>query len=62
MKKFNHAFSIMFTVETVNDGQNVTKEELLTGLKKRYVSLCQSGEEIIEACGMPDDTYEFEEK
>lgn len=62
MKKFNHAFSIMFTVETTNHGQEVTERELINGLQKRLSDLKKVKGEIIEACGFPDDTYTFEEE
>lgn len=61
-KKYSHAFMIAFTVETEHsdlDGDEVTEEELLDGLDKRYCDLKRSGE-IIEAVGKPYDTYEIE--
>ena len=62
MKKYNHAFTIAFTVENTSDGESVTEKELFTGIKKRVIALSRNEGEIIEACGMPFDTYEIEEK
>lgn len=58
-KRLNHAYTIAFSVETDNDKMNVTNEELLHALKKR-VSEIESGHDcdMIEACGLPFDTYE----
>ncbi len=57
-RKYNHAFTIAFELETNNKGENVTKDELLAALRKRIVDLENNGDEIIEACGAPFDTYE----
>jgi hypothetical protein len=54
---WDHAFSICFTVRTNNGGNSVTKEELVAGLEKRLEQLKSTGEEIIEACGQPIDTF-----
>lgn len=58
MKLYNHAFSIAFSIDTNNEGDKVTAEELLDGLRKRLHDLEKNPPEIIEACGMPYDTYE----
>ena len=58
---YNHAFSIGFEVVSEHDGENVTAEELLEGLRRRLEDLEESGDEIIEACGLPFDTYEVGE-
>ena len=60
-KKYNHAFDIAFEVESDNEGKDVTREELFEGLLKRLASLIINEDEIVEACGMPFDTYEIEE-
>lgn len=63
-KKYNHAFDIAFEVESDNDGEHVTESELIAGLLKRVANLINSPGEIIEACGLPFDTYtddEFDE-
>ena len=62
MAKYNHAFDIAFSIETDNNGENVTAKELKAGLAKRLADLLASDDvEIIEACGLPFDTYEIEE-
>jgi|GEM_PF-6754227 len=53
----NHALTIAFTVRSENDGENITKQELIAGLKKRISDLERNGDEIIEACGLPFDSY-----
>lgn len=55
--KYNHAFDIAFTVETDNDGEAVTAAELFAGLEARIAALRSNPDEIIEACGLPFDTY-----
>ncbi len=53
---YNHMFTIAFTVVTPNNGENVTADELRKGLHNRLLNLA-AGDEIIEACGLPHDTY-----
>jgi len=60
-KKYNHAFDIAFELESDNDGERVTASELMAGLLRRVADLIQNPDEIIEACGLPFDTYENEE-
>ena len=60
MKKYNHAFTVAFTVVTTNEADKVTEKELLAGLTRRLADLIEH-DEIIEAVGMPYDTYEMEE-
>lgn len=61
MKKYNHAFDIAFEViSTDRTGENVTAKELLNGLRRRLENLEKNGDEIIEACGLPFDTYTME--
>lgn len=61
MAKFNHMFTIAFSFDTENEGASVTAEELFKGLRQRLRDLEQSqlrgSNEIIEACGLPCDTY-----
>lgn len=56
-KKYNHAFTIAFALDSDNDGEHVTEQELLIALKEKVRELEVTGE-IIEACGLPFDTYE----
>lgn len=57
--KYNHAFTLAFTVITPNDGENVTAQELRDAVSRRLIELRVDGDhdEIIEACGLPFDTY-----
>ena len=57
-RKYNHAFDIAFELDTDHDVAHVTSQELIAALRKRLLDLENNGEEIIEACGMPFDTYE----
>lgn len=59
MKKYNHAFTIAFEVLSDNEGEDVTADELKEGLANRLRSL-KHGDEILEACDLPYDTYENE--
>jgi hypothetical protein len=56
--KYNHAFDIAFEVISNNDGEHVTADELFEGLMYRVATLAGNKEELIEACGLPFDTYE----
>jgi len=58
VKRYNHAFTLAFSLETDNEGDKVTEEELLQAIKKRIRDLEKVEGEIIEACGLPFDTYE----
>lgn len=56
-KKYNHAFTIAFSVDSDNDGENCTAEELLNALKKRVAQM-EADDEVIEATGKAYDSYE----
>jgi hypothetical protein len=56
MAKYSHVFSIGFTVESDADGESVTADELWMGIRARLV---MPYEEIVEACGLPEDTVEL---
>jgi hypothetical protein len=62
MKKFIHCFSIGFSVESDNKGEDVTPDELMEALAKRVRNIKDDGNEILEACGLPDDTELNEEE
>jgi hypothetical protein len=53
MPKFSHLFELGFSVETDNDAEHVTADELWAALRRR---LDMRRHEIIEACGLPIDT------
>ena len=58
-KRYNHAFSIAFRLESDNEGDKVTNKELLKGLMRRiYMILNEEEGDFIECCGLPFDTYE----
>lgn len=57
MKKYNHAFTMAFSLNSNNTGDEVTEKELIRALKRRVRELESAGE-AIEACGLPYDTYE----
>lgn len=54
--RYNHAFSIAFSVETANDAENVSSSEIRAGVLKRLADIGDF--ELVEAVGMPFDTYE----
>ena len=56
MKKFDHCFSIGFSVQSDNEGEDVTPEELWIALNQRMNNLKEDKNEILEACGLTDDT------
>ncbi len=60
-KKYNHLFGLGFTVDSDNDGEAITADELLAAMERRVSYLRQHRGEILEACGFPEDTIENEE-
>lgn len=57
-KIYNHAFTIAFSLETDYEGDRVPAHELIAALEDRLKDLKQNPDEIIEAVGLPYDTYE----
>ena len=57
--RFNHAYDIAFEVRTDHFPEDVTADELRAALRARLRSM--SDEEIMEACGHPFDSFEYEE-
>lgn len=61
MKRYNHAFSISFTVDTDSSCEDVdnypSEEELLEALLLRITQLRKSGD-LIEAVDSPYDTID----
>lgn len=56
-KQYNHAYTIAFSVVDEDPtGENVTAQSLRKALLARVASL--SDDELIEAAGLPFDTYE----
>lgn len=55
MKTYNHAFTFPFEVVSENEGPNVTPYEMRQAIKAAISGM--SDLEILEACGMPFDTY-----
>ena len=55
-KKYDHVFAVNFSLQSNNDGDHVTRNELLTALEKRFHHLLANDDEIIEACGLPLET------
>ncbi len=61
LKKFNHAFSLGFSVESDDQsGMNIPTSTITEGLLFRIANLIECGE-MYEAIGPPYDTYENEE-
>ncbi len=62
-KKYNHAFTLAFSVESDNSGKNITSEELIAGILSRISTIISHDiSEIVEACGEPFDTFEIEQE
>tara|TARA_R100000234_G_C4883364_1_gene128333 strand:- start:271 stop:477 length:207 start_codon:yes stop_codon:yes gene_type:complete len=65
--KQNHMFDVAFTVESTNNAEDVTNEEILKALAKRWASLCQELKDDLlkpygEAFGLCDSYNVREEK
>jgi hypothetical protein len=62
MTTYNHAYTIAFELAGCTDetGESVTASQLIIALEKRLNNLKANGNEIIEATGLPYDTYEEE--
>jgi hypothetical protein len=59
MKTYNHAYSIAFSVSnsTHPEGEDLTQEQLVSAILKRVADLIDNNE-MLEAVGLPFDTYE----
>ena len=57
MEHFNHAFDVAFTVRSDHTGDEVTAEEILAALRARLSFLEDNPNEVLEAVGLPFDTY-----
>lgn len=57
---YNHMMTIAFTVISPRKGDELTGEEIREGLLRRVQEIKHDDALVIEACGMPDDTYEIE--
>ena len=61
MKKYNHQYSIAFSVDTDRTAEQlVNPDEILPALLKRIADVIEH-REWDEAIGLPHDTYENEE-
>ena len=59
--KFNHVFSVAYSLDSdTPDGSDIGEHEHVAALLKRVAALIDSNE-IIEAVGLPEDTYEVDE-
>ena len=58
MATYNHAFTIAFSIGGSKDktGGNITEKEFTIALLKR-IAVLNEDNEMIEAIGMPFDTY-----
>ena len=60
MTKYNHMFSICFSLDNENEDGEATERELLAALNLRIAELIKE-QSVVEACGCPDDTYVVED-
>lgn len=66
--KYDHVFSLLFSVQTDNTGDKVTSEEIWAAILKRLAALKASEledtsgyKEISEVIGLPESTVELGE-
>ena len=60
MPRYDHVYDLAFSVKSDHPrGDDVTPQMLINALQKRIEDLKQGGE-IMEACGVPFETYEIE--
>lgn len=59
MKKYNHAYSLCFSLVNENPDGEATQEELIQALKKRIQDL-EANDKVCEAVGSPYDSFEEE--
>ena len=67
MPKYNHMYSIAFSVVSDDpDGNDVTAPMLFCALMGRLRRMMESGQnweaEMLEGCGCPEDTYEEDDE
>ena len=56
--KYDHAFDIAFSIVSDNqNGEDITAEQFAAAIRKRVDELLATGE-MLEAVGLPWDTYE----
>jgi hypothetical protein len=55
-KTYNHAYTLAFSLSSASKDGHVTGGELRQAIQARLDDLGDG--ELIEACGVPDDTYE----
>ena len=62
MTKYNHLLVIAFSIESQHStGEDITEQMIIDGLQARLNYLRHHRNEILEACGPPEDTYEVQE-
>jgi hypothetical protein len=59
MKTYNHAYTLAFSVSnsTHPEGEDVTQTQLAIAILRRVADLIDNNE-MVEAVGLPCDTYE----
>jgi hypothetical protein len=62
MSRYNHAYTVAFSIDSDNEAENVTEEELLEGMYARFRDLSRCPGEVLEAVGIPWDTYVYPEE
>ena len=56
-KKYNHAYTIAFSLDTDHEPDDVTAQELLVALLNKVSNIIEE-ENIIECAGMPFDSFD----
>ena len=59
--KYNHVFNISFSLENESPQGETTNAELYQAIMRRLITLTAQAnpriENLVEACGTPEDTY-----
>lgn len=58
--KYNHAYTIAFSLISKNAGENVTEAEILAGLKNKIKEFISCPGSLEENAGLPFDSYTVE--
>lgn len=59
IRRFDHLFSVGFSVLSDHRGEDVTAQEILDGLRERLKFLEANPDEVLEAVGLPEDTSDL---
>ncbi len=60
MKTYNHLYTIAFSMSgsTDREGADLTSQQFAAAIRARVAELLKNGDEMLEAVGVPLETYE----